>query len=762
MTPSYNDQSVILEENSDSIFRTQILTLLLIDVSGALSIFNSVLEVSRKVQSSLLFNGAVSLMILLMFLARRVVKRSRLLNRIYFIFTLVIILLIQVITMDYSIVLTMTYLSSMLIVVYLQFNIIYINITLSLYFIILLYQILQMPSFTVVLGRGFYINSFFAIFIAFVASQLGIRLFRKYESLFFEKVSTVTEQLKEIKNLNLSTLKEHERLESVFEASHDGIVDIEQATGVVNMSARSTQLLGFECHDLDTLEEELSLHFDEAKRSVFFEEWYELKKSGSKSYSQECYYFHPDERIRLKFNFLAYSSSVDDSRHLLLVIKDVTKEFEQADKIYKMAYEDSLTGLMNRLALVEYVEKYKSKFDQSCILILDIDNFRFFNDSFGYEIGDRLLKKVGKSLATSKNNYIKAVARLSSNDFALYMNTSTDGQLLFNEIQRDFSQYTLDDIEIKLNYSAGLAYFSESDQSADGLIKKAEIAMYKAKEWGKKGICVFSDNLNEEINRHMDIMNELEDAISSNEFSLNYQPKIDSASNGLIGFESLIRWKSPRLGFVPPDEFIPLAEQSGLIHLLGEFVIRESCKFIRRVRAYIGENEDFRISINVSAVQILNSGFYNSFFRILDEVGVPAYMVGLEITETAVMENMEYVCHQLEQFRAKGVRIYLDDFGTGYSSLNYLTMLPIDILKIDKTFIDNIHIERRQYQVVKMIISLAEVFSLKTIAEGVETSEQLDILKDLDCHYFQGYYFSKPLVEDDAYQYLIGNKTNNS
>jgi len=755
MPASHNEYSALQKENTDLLFRIQIMVLILLDVSGALSIYYSFLELHVKQRSFILYNGTVTLLILFMILFRYLVKNPRILNGIHFLFTLIIILLIQMISGKFGIILIMTYLSSVLMMLFVQFNVRYLYITLTLYMACLFYQYNLMPSLSITLHRGYYITSFFIILVAFITSHQGIRLFRKYESLLIEKITTITEQYDEIKSLNLRTTKEHERMDSVFEASHDGIVDIDQATGTVNMSARSSQLLGFVCRDIETLEEELSQHFDEAKRSVFFNEWYELKKSGSKSYTQECYYFHPDEKSRLKFNFLAYTSSVDDSRHLLLVIKDISKEYEQAERIYKTAYEDSLTGLMNRLALVEFVEKYNRKYEQSCILILDIDNFRFINDSFGYEIGDRLLKKVGRSLATSRNEHIKAVARLSSNDFALYLNTSVDGQQLFNEIQREFSQYTLDDIEIKLNYSAGLAYYTGSDQSADGVIKKAEIAMYKAKEWGKKGICVFSDDLNEEINRHMDIMNELEDAISSKEFSLNFQPKIDSKSNRLIGFESLIRWRSPRLGFIPPDEFIPLAEKSGLIHLLGEFVIRESCRFLKKISKFIDENEDFRISINVSAVQLLNSGFYSSFFRILDEIGVPPYMVGLEVTETAVMENMEFVCHQLDQFRAKGVRIYLDDFGTGYSSLNYLTMLPIDVLKIDKTFIDNITRDRRQHQVVKLIISLAEIFSLITIAEGVETEEQLGVLKDLDCHIFQGYFFSKPMTEEDAYQFLV-------
>ena len=329
-----------------------------------------------------------------------------------------------------------------------------------------------------------------------------------------------------------------------------------------------------------------------------------------------------------------------------------------------------------------------------------------------------------------------------------------DEHQFFRRLQRDIASFLLEDIEIRLNFSLGIAYISDADSSGDGLIKKAEIAMYKAKERGKNGVCVYSDDLSKEMQRHLEIMNEMETAIVKKEFYLNYQPKVDPVAGKVLGFEALIRWNSPRLGFVPPDEFITLAEQSGLINALGEFVIEESCRFLQKIRTFYGQMDDFRISVNVSAVQLLNSGFYESFFRILDEMDIPSSMIGIEITETAVMENKDYVIEQLVRFREKGVLIYLDDFGTGYSSLNYLTMLPIDIMKVDKSFVDKILQEGREHQVVKMILSLADTFSFQSIAEGVEEEEQLRQLQAMGCRIFQGYYFSKPLGEADALGFI--------
>jgi diguanylate cyclase (GGDEF)-like protein len=755
MLSPQEEYTSLLKMKPELIYRVQLLTLFLINCAGALSISFSVFDAARKLNMIFVYNGLLSSMMVILFLMKRFIVNSKIQNRAYIVFTLIIIVLIQFLSMEYSIVISMTFLSSMVMLVYIHFNKRFVYIATLLYLGIVLYHLISMPVITVRLSYSYYISSFFVIIIAFSVSHMGITLFKKYEDLLFRKIKTTTEQMDEIKSLNLKTNKALQILESIFEASHDGIVDIEQSHGTVNMSSRSCEILAFQCSGLDTLELELSTHLEAGKKSEFFHRWEELKSRGGKSYSRECYYHHPDERKRLKFNILAYTSSEDESRHILLVVKDITNEDDQAEKIYKSAYEDSLTGLMNRQALVEYIEKHREKYFISCVAILDIDNFRFINDSFGYEIGDRLLQEIGKRMVGHEIPFVKAAARLSSNDFALYLDTVVDEDQLYARIQNDYSQYILDDIEIKLNFSVGIAYFSDSEANADGLIKKAEIAMYKAKERGKKGVCVFSDDLNNEMIRHLDIMNELEDAISHHEFYLNYQPKIDTRTDRIIGFEALIRWQSPRLGFVPPDEFIQLAEQSGLIHLIGEFVIRESCQFLKRIMADYGFIEDFRISVNVSAVQLLNSSFYSSFFSILDEAAVPPEMIGLEVTETAVMENKAYVCNQLEKFRAKGVRIYLDDFGTGYSSLNYLTMLPIDILKIDKSFVDNITNKNREYQVVKLILSLASVFSLTTIAEGVETKDQLDILQSLDCHIVQGYYFSKPLIEVDGYKMVL-------
>ncbi|QEN09144.1 bifunctional diguanylate cyclase/phosphodiesterase [Oceanispirochaeta crateris] len=754
--PEYQDKnSSFLNENMSHQYRVQMLLFLLFNITGTLVLVFSGFEKSGGLRTVIVNSGLLFFCMFLLYIKRKFERHNNLLSLAYFTSILVYILYLQFLTRDYGLVSIMTSLLGGILLVQINCSKRFLYLLTALYLGMFFYQFSTMPFVSLTLGTSYWVISFLLILLAFGISYLKIGVNKKYEELILGKINAMDDQHQMIKELNVQSNKVLEMFESVLEASHDGIVDIEVSSGKVLMSSRSCEILGFNCTDLKTLETGLSSHLEVGKDDDFFLNWEELKTKGDRTFSHECHYQLSVNRKFLKFSLLAYTSSEDGSRHLILVVKDVTNEAEQAEMIYKSANEDSLTGLMNRRALVEYIEKYREKYFVSCVAILDIDNFRFINDSFGYEIGDRLLKAIGESMSKDNNPFIKAAARLSSNDFALYLDTIVDEEKMYAQIQNNFSQYTLDDIEIKLNYSVGFAYFSDADANADGLIKKAEIAMYKAKERGKKGICVYSDDMNEEINRRLEITNELENAISQKEFYLNYQPKIDVRTGRVVGFESLIRWNSPRLGPVPPFEFIELAEQSGLIHMIGEFVLRESCQFVKRIMVDYGPLDDFRISVNVSAVQLLNSGFYQSFFRILDEAQVPYYMIGLEVTETAVMENKAYVCNQLEKFRAKGVHIYLDDFGTGYSSLNYLTMLPIDILKIDKSFVDHITVKHREYQVVKMILALASVFSFTTIAEGVETKEQLDILQEMDCHIIQGYYFSKPLLEVDAYKMVL-------
>jgi len=303
---------------------------------------------------------------------------------------------------------------------------------------------------------------------------------------------------------------------------------------------------------------------------------------------------------------------------------------------------------------------------------------------------------------------------------------------------------------VKLNCSIGMASSINRKESSVRILENAEIAMYKAKEKGKRSYVEYVTSHQEDIKNKLLLINAMEKGLDQKEFSLNFQPQYDAKTKQIIGYESLIRWNSSELGWVEPLDFIPLAEKMGYIHPIGEFVIRESCNFAKTINKKRAESEKLIVSVNVSGVQLLNDGLFDFFIRLIDEIGVEADNLAIEITETAIIENKEVASKQLELFRKKGIKVYLDDFGTGYSSLNYLIELPIDAIKIDKFFIDHILNEDREYSVVKMVISLAADFGLKTVAEGVETLQQSEMLEKIGCDFIQGFYYNRPLELKDA------------
>ena len=749
-----DDESILKEERFRYYYRIQLLTIILVNILLALTFFFAVREGALEEIIFAFGNGSLAVMTLIFILLKKRGLDPELRNHVFFIFILITVYILHHLTLPYGYILTGLFFVAFLVSINGKYRVLYLSLLLAGYLQILAYSYWKNPVMTVTLNGGFYAGSFSALLIGYVVTLKSFRFYRRHDRQLDSKVSTVSRQLDEISLLNTQYKLEKERLEKVLDLSEDGIVDINQKENKILMSPRSIEILGFKSNNIDDLDRQFESHLDPEESEEIMGLWADLKSRKLDAMTKEVFYHVNDEKKRLRFYVRNYISLENEAIHHIVIIRDISREYDQSRKIYDSAFSDNLTGLMNRQSLVNFIEENREGYFVSCVAILDIDNFRFFNDSFGYETGDRILRKVGMLLKEKTESYIKAVSCLGGNIFALYLDTVVDESQFFKRLQREIASFSIDDLEIRLNFSLGLAYISDADNSGDGLIKKAEIAMYKAKERGKNGVCVYSEDLKSEMQRHLEIMNEMEEAIVRKEFYLNYQPKVDPDQSKVVGFEALIRWNSPRLGFVPPDEFIRLAEQSGLINALGEFVIEESCRFLQRVRAFYGVMDDFRVSVNVSAVQLLNSGFYESFFRILDEMKIPSSSVGIEITETAVMENKDFVIDQLIRFRERGVHIYLDDFGTGYSSLNYLTMLPIDIMKVDKSFVDRIVQEGREHQVVKMILSLAETFSLLSIAEGVEDEDQLKSLQGMGCRVFQGYFFSKPLAEADALNFI--------
>ncbi len=420
------------------------------------------------------------------------------------------------------------------------------------------------------------------------------------------------------------------------------------------------------------------------------------------------------------------------------------------DHIEYLAYHDTLTNLPNKLAFLDYVNASLTSSPRShAVYFIDLDNFKTVNDTLGHEYGDSLLIHTAKILTTHGENGM--LARAGGDEFLIFREniSSKDEALDFASriINRFIYPIEINGEDIYLSMSIGIAIYPDNGLSPNALIKNADIAMYKSKDTGKNKYTLFDSKMEEELNRNTNIVDILRGAIENKDIYLQYQPQYELTTKSIIGFEALMRIRSDQLGSITPDEFIPVAEESGLIIELSAWLIREACIFNKMLIDY-GISPRY-VSVNISSVQINRPGFIDFLSDILDDTGLsPEYLV-LEITESTLVSSIMDATELLHGLQGLGVKISLDDFGTGYSSLNYLTRMPINTLKIDKSFVDNITTSKKDARIAESIIRLAHSLKIKVVAEGVETEEQLLLLKKQDCDIVQGFIFSHPLHPEE-------------
>lgn len=419
----------------------------------------------------------------------------------------------------------------------------------------------------------------------------------------------------------------------------------------------------------------------------------------------------------------------------------------QYDELEKMAYYDPLTGLPNWHYIQKEITKYSNENDSSklAIMYIDLDNFRNINNGFGHHYGDKLLQEIGRSLQTLlKKNCI--VSRASGDEFLIVQYGVKNRKEVLKTVGKISgllnSTWQLDEKEFFVSASIGIAVFPEDGQDFDKILRSAEIAVNKAKELGKNSYMFFEKPLYDEISRKTEMEKELRTAIKNDELILHYQPQVDIKTGKIVSLEALLRWNSKKFGWVSPYEFIKLAEETGLIIPIGQWVLKTACLQNKDWKSK-GYDYEF-ISVNVSVTQIQNRNFLDSVKEILSETGTRPECLELEITESVMMETIESNLRILNELRNMGIRIALDDFGTGYSSLNYLKSLPINTLKLDKSFIDGLCKNSYEELITYEIIKLAHRMDLDVAAEGVEFEDQLKSLMEKECNRIQGYYFSKP------------------
>jgi diguanylate cyclase (GGDEF)-like protein len=429
-------------------------------------------------------------------------------------------------------------------------------------------------------------------------------------------------------------------------------------------------------------------------------------------------------------------------------------------QIEHQANYDALTGLPNRSLLYDRLKQavYAQRTVRAvAVVFLDLDHFKFVNDSLGHSTGDKLLKDMGERLRLVLRDG-DTVARLGGDEFVLILNDQTQDDVIFRAMQRINAKvsepFVIDGKELYVTCSAGISLYPQDGTDVETLLKNADAAMYRAKERGRNNFEFYTSEMNSKVNERLALENSLRRALERKEFVLHYQSKVDVKTGAIVGAEALLRWNHPERGLMLPDLFIPLAEETGLIVQIGEWVLREACT---QNQAWRKEGlPPIAVSVNVSARQFRQGILVNSVSSILAETGLDPLYLEMELTESMIMHNADAVVATLRQLTALGVQLSIDDFGTGYSSLSYLKNLPIDTLKIDKSFVRDIVAGAPDHRVLaRAIISIGHSLDLKVVAEGVETEAQLEYLRKHGCDEVQGFYFSQP-VPPEAFRKLLG------
>ncbi len=446
---------------------------------------------------------------------------------------------------------------------------------------------------------------------------------------------------------------------------------------------------------------------------------------------------------------------------LKTAVQKLRQEINERQRVQQQlihdALHDSLTGLPNRALLMERIEftiahARRNPGYMYALLFIDLDRFKIINDSLGHLIGDRLLVAVSNLLqGCVRENDI--VARLGGDEFVILLDgikQLQDATLIGDRIQKKLrSPFELQGQSIFTSASIGIVFNSIEYSNATDLMRNADIAMYRAKDNGKARYTIFDQTMYDETLRLVELENNLRLALERNEFVMHYQPIMSLDHNSLVGFEALIRWQHPERGFISPVEFIPIAEDTGLILSIGEWLLKEACQQLQTWRqqfSSISQIDSLKMSINLASQQLQQPEFIAKLDQILLETGLDGSSLRLEITESALIEPEGNVQNTLRQIRKRNIKLSIDDFGTGYSSLSYLRRFPIDNLKIDRSFIEQMNFDSENFEIVRLIITLAKTLGMDTISEGVETQQQLSQLKILGCEFGQGYLFSKPLT----------------
>ena len=559
-----------------------------------------------------------------------------------------------------------------------------------------------------------------------------------------------------------SLVESEERFRMVFEEMSDGVM-ITEADGVMTGCNRACEnILGLGADEMNgrrlwdvLIEISLPDHRSENDRE-WIRQRFDMYSNNNGNVPGEYEIKRRDGSSRV-IAFRVFTFGTRKGKRVGIMVYDHTERREHEKKIHDLAYLDPVTSLPNRTLFLEELSLRLSsqtqKEESGALFILNFSRLKTINDIFGHAFGDRLLSDIAAVLQTESPDGF--VARLSGGEFAIiHGSTKTREESirraaeLIQSLDRPFS---VDENKIHLAANIGIALFPEAGNTVVEVMKNADAALHKALDLGQNRFLVFDRSITEAFREYMTVENGLHSALSDNEFKLYYQPQVNCATGKICGFEALLRWERPD-GIVPPNRFIKIAEESGLIVPIGLWVIDEACRFANEIHRRGGA--DVSISLNISTLQLVQSDFTEKVNNIIDSTGVDRSTIGFEITESAFMQSFETNVEKLEKIKRSGIEIHLDDFGTGYSSLSYLKRLPIDVVKIDKSFVDDVAAGEGKKDLTGPIVGLAHTLGLKVIAEGVESENQLRELSRYDCDMVQGYLISRPIPSSEVGSFL--------
>ena len=554
-----------------------------------------------------------------------------------------------------------------------------------------------------------------------------------------------------------------ERYELAAQGANDGLCDWNVKTGEVYLSPRWKRMLGYTETELaNNLVEIIRLLHPEDQVKLQ-EVWLSLKKSQAGNIVFE---YRILDRSGVYHWAKARGVVVrDQSGRIIRIVgsqSDITTHRQVEAQLMHQVLHDNLTGLPNRALFMDRLSfamgRARRRFAPAfAVLILDIDRFKVINDSLGHKVGDLLLKELARRLGKVLRPG-DTIARWGGDEFTILLDELTEESSateIAGRLQKELElPFKLEEQEVYTSASIGVAISSPEYQRPEEILRDADTAMERAKAQGKGHKIVFENSMRAKAKEMLQIENDLRRALERNEFVVHYQPIIDLVSGALTSFEALVRWQHPTRGFIPPNDFIPLAEETGQIVPLGLWVMREACAQLRRWRDTTNMAPFLSMCVNLSVRQLTQPDLVEQIRRVVSDNCLQPGSLKLEITETGVMKDVEGAIIVLNQLRDSGVEFCVDDFGTGHSSLGYLQRLPIKMLKIDRSFVSRLNRTNKDGELVCTIIELARRLGLKVVAEGVETEEQLSILKELQCQYAQGYLFSKPIASDLAEKLL--------